>query len=214
MCCTVWLVGMSPSECGLELRVHQTTPTQTNLLQRLMSRTHLVPTENSIHPSLSLVSFIVSMEIVYWFSDITLFCIIMYFLRLRSSTCCLTFHREQCSGALWGDTTECHGVTRQVFSWKLQEPDHPIEVPMTISQHALPRPLPACNTNVLISFWTISFSMNCVSDIFWALKFHMFSLLFIDIGYIYLKRIVYLIYTIQDNICTLSSNNALWHTYT
>lgn len=167
---------MSPLECGLELRVHQTTPTQTNLLQRLMSRTHLVPTENSIHPSLSLVSCIVSMEIVYWFSDITLFCIVMYFLRLHSSTCCLTFHREQCSGALWGDTTECHGVTRQVFSWKLQEPDHPIEVPMKISQHALPRSLPACNTNLMIPF-----SMNCVFDIFWTLKFHMFLLLFIDI---------------------------------
>lgn len=89
VCCTVWLVGMSPSECGLELRVHQMTPTQTSHLPRLMSRTHLVPTENSIHPSPSLVSFIVSMEIVYWFSDITLFCIVMYFLRLHSSTCCL-----------------------------------------------------------------------------------------------------------------------------
>lgn len=69
VCCTVWLVGMSPLECGLELRVHQMTPTQTSHLQRLMWRTHLVPTENSIHPSLSLVSFIVSMEIVYWFID-------------------------------------------------------------------------------------------------------------------------------------------------
>lgn len=132
----------------------------------------------------------------------------MYLSRISSSTCCLTFHREQCSGALWGDTTECHGITRQVFSWKLQEPDHPIEVPMKISQHALPRSLPACNTNLMISFWTISFSMNCVSDIFWALKFHMFSLLFIDI-YIFEKELF--IYITQSKITyVLYNSNMLY----
>lgn len=133
--------------------------------------------------------------------------------RISSSTCCLTSHREQCSGALWGDTTECHGVTRQVFSWKLQEPDHPIEEPMRISQHALPRSLPACNTSLMISFWTISFSMNCVFDIFWALKFHMFSLLLSSYWYIFEKYIVYLYYTIQEIIFTLYFY-ALWHAYT
>lgn len=132
--------------------------------------------------------------------------------RISSSTCCLTSHREQCSGALWGDTTKCHGVTRQVFIWKLQEPDHPIEVPIEISQHALPRSLPACNTSLMISFWTISFSMNCVFDIFWALKFHMFSLL-LSYWYIFEKYIVYLYYTIQDIICTLYFY-AVWHAYT
>lgn len=75
VCCIVWLVGMSPLECGLVLRVHPMTPTQTNLSPRLMSRTHLVQMENSIHPSLSLVSFIVSMKVVYWFRDNNLFCL-------------------------------------------------------------------------------------------------------------------------------------------
>lgn len=187
---------MSPLECGLELRVHQTTPTQTNLLQRLMSRTHLVPTENSIHPSLSLVSFIVSMEIVYWFSDITLFCIIMYFLRLHSSTCCLTFHREQCSGALWGDTTECHGVTGQVFSWKLQEPDHPIDITHDN--------LPACTAKVPPSMQHQSHDFILNNFIFNELCFWYILNLKISYELIYIwGKIVYLYYTIQDNICTL-----------
>lgn len=121
----------------------------------------------------------------------------MYFLRLRSSTCCLTFHREQCSGALWGDTTECHGVTRQVFSWKLQEPDHPIEVPMTISQHALPRSLPACNTNLNnfifneLCFWYI---LNLkISYVFIIIHWYIFGgKLFI---YITQSKITYVLYT-------------------
>lgn len=108
--------------------------------------------------------------------------------RISSSTCCLTSHREQCSGALWGDTTECHGVTRQVFIWKLQEPDHPIEVPIEISQHALPRSLPACNTSLMISFWTISFSMNCVFDIY-ILSLKISHVFFIIILLIYIWKI-------------------------
>lgn len=108
--------------------------------------------------------------------------------RISSSTCCLTSHREQCSGALWGDTTECHGVTRQVFIRKLQEPDHPIEVPIEISQHALPRSLPACNTSLMISFWTISFSMNCVFDIY-ILSLKISHVFFIIILLIYIWKI-------------------------